>query len=215
MMSIPVLLITQDDNLWRHWRQINTQSWAPARGHDLSDLERWRQQNRSLVFMDRQLPRLPDWDDSDWKKHFHGLQVIVASIRPSDHEASRTFAAGSSGYLHAYSPIPVLENALQSVNAGSVWMGRSLVNQILKEIDRRVKPGLDAKTKVTAWADSLTAREKEVAQRAAVGRSNQEIADELGITERTVRAHMTAVFEKLKVNDRLTLALKVHGISAS
>ena len=143
----------------------------------------------------------------------HDLQIVIASIRPNDHEASRTFTAGSSGYLHAYSPIPVLESALQSVSAGSVWMGRSLVNRILQEIDRRLKPGQESKGQ--AWADSLTLREKEVAQRAAVGRSNQEIADELGITERTVRAHMTAIFEKLGVADRLTLALKVHGISAN
>lgn len=211
-MSIPVLLITQDDSLWQHWRKINAQSWAPARGHDLSDLNRWRQHDRSLVILDRQLPKLPDWDDTQWKKHFHDLQIIIASIRPNDHEASRTFTAGSSGYLHAYSPIPVLESALQSVSAGSVWMGRSLVNRILQEIDRRLKPGQESKGQ--AWADPLTLREKEVAQRAAVGRSNQEIADELGITERTVRAHMTAIFEKLGVADRLTLALKVHGISA-
>ena len=92
-------------------------------------------------------------------------------------------------------------------------MGRSLVNRILQEIDRRIKPSHG--TSGPAWSDSLPLREKEVAQRAAVGRSNQEIADELGITERTVRAHMTAVFEKLGVNDRLTLALKVHGINAS
>lgn len=212
-MSIPVLLITQDDNLWEHWRKINAQSWAPARGHDLSDLDRWRQHGRALVILDRQLPKLPDWDDPQWKKHFHDLQIVIASIRPNDHEASRTFTAGSSGYLHAYSPIPVLESALQSVSAGSVWMGRSLVNRILQEIDRRLKPGQESKAQ--AWADSLTLREKEVAQRAAVGRSNQEIADELGITERTVRAHMTAIFEKLGVADRLTLALKVHGISAN
>jgi DNA-binding NarL/FixJ family response regulator len=212
-MSIPVLLITQDDNLWQHWRQISSERWAPARGRDLSDLDRWRQQKRSLVILDRQLPKLPDWDDAQWKKHFDELKVIIASVRPSDHEASRTFTAGCSGYLHAYSPVSVLDSALQSVNAGSVWMGRSLVNRILKEIDRRLKPAAQSGG-LSAWADTLTLREKEVAQRAAVGRSNQEIADELGITERTVRAHMTAIFEKLGVDDRLTLALKVHGISA-
>ena len=96
-MSIPVLLITQDDNLWQHWRQINAEHWVPARGRDLSDLNRWRQQGRSLVILDRQLPKLPDWDDTEWKNHFRDLQVIIASIRPSDHEASRTFTAGSSG----------------------------------------------------------------------------------------------------------------------
>lgn len=209
-MSTPVLLITQDHYLWQHWRQISSGVWAPARGHDLSDLDRWRQQGRQLVLLDRDLPKLPDWDDAKWPDHFKALQIIVASIRPNDHEASRIFSAGGSGYLHAYSPTPVLESALQSVSSGSVWMGRSLVNRILKEIDARIKkPKTD-----NSWSATLTTREKEVAQRAAVGQSNQEIADALGITERTVRAHMSAIFEKLDIEDRLSLALRVHGITA-
>jgi DNA-binding NarL/FixJ family response regulator len=51
-----------------------------------------------------------------------------------------------------------------------------------------------------------------VARYVALGHSNQSIADSLGITERTVRAHISAIFEKLGVTDRLMLALRVHGI---
>ena len=51
-----------------------------------------------------------------------------------------------------------------------------------------------------------------MARLAAVGYSNAEIAQKLLITERTVRAHLSAVFDKLQVDDRLQLALKVHGI---
>ena len=53
-----------------------------------------------------------------------------------------------------------------------------------------------------------------MARYAASGQSNAQIADALGITERTVKAHLSAVFEKLEVTDRLQLALRVHGISA-
>ncbi|MBN9401292.1 MAG: helix-turn-helix transcriptional regulator, partial [Burkholderiales bacterium] len=54
--------------------------------------------------------------------------------------------------------------------------------------------------------------ERDVARYVALGHSNQSIADSLGITERTVRAHISAIFEKLGVTDRLMLALRVHGI---
>ena len=47
---------------------------------------------------------------------------------------------------------------------------------------------------------------------AANGASNQAIATDCGISERTVKAHLTAVFEKLNLTDRLQLALRVHGI---
>jgi DNA-binding NarL/FixJ family response regulator len=62
------------------------------------------------------------------------------------------------------------------------------------------------------WAQALSSREAEVARLAAVGHSNADIAQKLLITERTVRAHLSAVFEKLHVGDRLQLALQVHGI---
>ena len=62
------------------------------------------------------------------------------------------------------------------------------------------------------WQGLAAEREREVAQRAATGDSNQAIGTALGITERTVKAHLKAVFEKLAVTDRLQLALRVHGV---
>jgi len=56
----------------------------------------------------------------------------------------------------------------------------------------------------------LTKRELEVARTVAGGSSNKEVARQLGITERTVKAHVGAVFQKLKVRDRLHLALIVN-----
>lgn len=86
-------------------------------------------------------------------------------------------------------------------------MGPALVSRLLRMIDQR-SPG------ETLWQNNaLSEREHTVALRAANGASNERIADALGITERTVRAHMSAVFSKLNVADRLQLALLVHGIS--
>jgi len=58
---------------------------------------------------------------------------------------------------------------------------------------------------------TLTVREIEVARAVARGDSNKEIARHLGITERTVKAHLSTLFEKLGVRDRLQLALAVNG----
>jgi DNA-binding NarL/FixJ family response regulator len=57
----------------------------------------------------------------------------------------------------------------------------------------------------------LTRREQEVARAVANGSSNKEVARQLGITERTVKAHIGAVFQKLNARDRLHLALIVNG----
>jgi DNA-binding NarL/FixJ family response regulator len=53
----------------------------------------------------------------------------------------------------------------------------------------------------------LTSREKAVAELVAAGKSNKEVARDLDITERTVKAHLSAAFEKLQVRDRLQLVL--------
>ncbi len=202
---IPVLMLSHDSSLWEHWRHIDEARWLPARGTTVADLGRWIKSRRSFIILDAALPRLPEWDDPSWQTYTGQAQIIVASSRPDDNEAAQALGAGCSGYLHAYSPPETFNRALDAIQSGAIWMGRSLVTKMLKEVSRRLPEAND-------WATGLTAREKEVAQRAAMGSSNQEIADSLNISERTVRAHLSAVFDKLGVNDRLLLALRVHGV---
>lgn len=205
MQAASVLLVTHDDSLWQHWRQLDQSLWLPARGHGLDDLNRWRQQGRKLVLLDAGLPRLPAWNDPAWVQHVRDLNIVVGSMRTNDEEGKQVLSAGASGYVHAYSPVKALSTVLDTVKSGSVWLGPTLLARLLRDIDKKM-PQHDG------WDTGLTLREKEVAQRAAIGHSNQAIADALDITERTVRAHLSAVFEKLGVNDRLLLALKVHGV---
>ena len=62
------------------------------------------------------------------------------------------------------------------------------------------------------WSAALSDRETQVARLVSAGASNKEIAENLLITERTVKAHLSAVFEKLGVRDRLQLSLRVNGL---
>lgn len=64
MKSTPVLLVTHDDLLWQHLRGLDERRWLPARARTLSELKRWREQGRTLVLLDADLPRLPDWQSS-------------------------------------------------------------------------------------------------------------------------------------------------------
>ena len=70
---------------------------------------------------------------------------------------------------------------------------------------------LDARQR-EAWRPRLSLREQEVAQLLARGNSNKEIARQLEITERTVKAHVSAMLEKLGARDRLQLSLIVNGV---
>jgi len=205
---IPLLILTTDDLLWSRWSQAVAHRWLPARGRGLPDAVRWAAQQRQLVLLDAELPRLPAWPDPAWGQVLPAVRLVVASSRPDDERGSQALSAGASGYCHAYMPPSALGTVLDVVASGGVWMGRSLVSRLLQGVHARL-PDTG-----TEWAAGLTGRERSVARRAAMGESNQQIADALSITERTVRAHLSAVFDKLDVGDRLQLALRVHGITA-
>ena len=208
MKPVPVLLITYDDLLWQHWRALDSSRWLAARGRGLADLQRWREQGRTLAVLDTGVPRLPSWQDPSWAPALAGLHLVVASPSPNDEQGTQALGAGAHGYCHSYAPAAALSQALEVVLSGGIWMGRSLVARLLKLVTERAQDS-------HAWDDGvLTERETTVARYAASGQANAQIADALGITERTVKAHLSAVFEKLNVSDRLQLALLVHGISA-
>ena len=87
-----------------------------------------------------------------------------------------------------------------------MWLGQSLLSRLLSQVSSHLPQ------RSNAWQAELTPREIDVAQRAALGHSNALIAEDLGISERTVRAHLGAIFNKLNISDRLMLVLKVHGL---
>jgi len=211
MQARPVLMLTHDEQLWQRWKRVPVTSWLPASGREWADLLRWQAQGRRLVVLDAGLPGLPALDSQDWRSAAATLDIIVASLKPDDEQGRQFLAAGAKGYVHGYMQPDALGTALQMVAGGGVWMGASLLARLLRQLDQSAPQPVASEKH--AWSANLTPREKEVAERAALGMANQAIADELGITERTVRAHISAVFEKLGVPDRLMLALAVHGIS--
>ncbi|WP_051303701.1 response regulator transcription factor [Comamonas composti] len=208
MQAHPVLMVTQNTSLWQHWQQLSSARWQATRGQNLQDLQRWALQSRQLVMLDAALPRLPSWDDAIWTPLLQGMKVLVLNARPNDSEGRQALARGASGYAHAYASAESLSTVLQNIGAGSIWLGRSLLQRLLQDVDSRLPP-----PEPQSWIESLSPREQEVARLASLGNSNPDIAERLGISERTVRAHLSAIFEKLEVSDRLMLALKIHGIA--
>jgi len=102
-----------------------------------------------------------------------------------------------------------LRQVLQVIGAGHVWVGPDIMRDLLAGV--RLSPAKPTEPQAL-WSMGLTEREREIAGLAANGSANREIAEQCGITERTVKAHLAGVFAKLGVVDRLQLALRVHGI---
>ncbi len=140
-----------------------------------------------------------------------GARVIAMTAIENPQEARRALEAGASGYVH-YLAIPqVLEQVAQVVSAGGMWLGADLMRQLVLATARI----LPAASTPSADLSLLTSREKAVAELVAAGKSNKEVARDLDITERTVKAHLGAAFEKLQVRDRLQLVLMFSNKSGA
>ncbi len=137
-----------------------------------------------------------------------GWPVVVMTGVPEEAEAFAALNAGVRGYCHVKAaPEQLREIALVVENSG-LWMPAQLMQRFLAVSTRTVPPSVPDAPQFS----NLTSRESMVAERVAHGASNREIAEELEISERTVKAHLTISFEKLGVRDRVQLALKMNNI---
>jgi DNA-binding NarL/FixJ family response regulator len=134
------------------------------------------------------------------------VPVVVLSNLPQDAQGLAALGAGASGYCSAIALPAVLKQVASVVAKGGLWVGPQLM--------RRLMQGLAARGGKTAHPalDILSQRERQVALAVSQGAANKEIARLMGITERTVKAHLSAIFEKLGVRDRMQLSLLVNGI---
>jgi two-component system nitrate/nitrite response regulator NarL len=151
-----------------------------------------------------------------------GTRVVLLSGSPESNEGLAALDAGAVGYTHSYALPEVLREVATVVEHGGLWVGPDLLKRLISStsvaLARLPQPsnglGVIAQNYAKAWAN-LSTREAQVAQCVAQGKSNLEVAEQLFISERTVKAHMGAAFEKLGVRDRLQLAVAVAAIGAS
>ncbi len=140
------------------------------------------------------------------------VPCVVLSDLPTDEEAIAAFSAGARGYCNTHAFSQVLVQVAAVVLQGGLWIGESLMQRLVSATSRvQAQASGAAAAEGANWSKDLTDREKEVAATLAAGASNKEIARALGITERTVKAHVGAILEKLHVRDRLQLSLVVNG----
>lgn len=137
--------------------------------------------------------------------------LIACSALPRDDEGLAALRAGFRGYCNTWSSVDLLPRMVQAVAAGELWIGRSLLSRLLLAVavqpQEAIGHGYDGR-----WRARLTERECEVAALVADGASNKEAARRLGVSERTIKDHLTHIFSKLHVHDRVQLALHVHGV---
>ena len=110
---------------------------------------------------------------------------------------------GARGVVMKDAATSMLIKAIRSVMAGEYWVGRDRVSGLVDALRPRLRERQPSRT----GDYGLTSRELEVIAAIVAAYSNRDIATKLGITEKTVKRHLTNIFEKLGVSNRLELAL--------
>ena len=166
-----------------------------------------------IVLMDI---KMGDWDGVTATRRIRSsvpsTRVIVLTNHDQDELVFSSIRAGASGYLLKEVTSAQLANAIRTVADGFSLIYPSIAARVLDEFGRlRTGPlgGASSGDAAEGYND-LTAREREVLQLIAHGRSNKEIAGELKISERTVKTHVSNIFGKLELTDRTQVALYAH-----
>lgn len=133
--------------------------------------------------------------------------VLTGMLDQKTHD--RAMQVGAMGVVLKDKGAETLIKAIERVHAGEVWLDRSAVGRFFSE---RLHPGKEDEkgSPEAAKIKSLTERERQVVTLIGEGLKNKQIAERLFISETTVRHHLTSVFSKLDVSDRLELVIYAY-----
>jgi two-component system nitrate/nitrite response regulator NarL len=146
----------------------------------------------------------------------HPNTYVVILLNQATHESViKAFRSGARGVFSRQQPMADFLDCVEHVRKGFIWAGREATNSLLEAFQSIPAPSL-----VTATdSPTLTARELQVVQYAAKGKTNKTIACELGLSEHTVKNYLFRAFEKLGVSSRVELlfylTLRGHTFSAT
>ena len=142
---------------------------------------------------------------SDLLKRKSNLRVILI-IKSTDLDSqAEALKLGAVGIVHKEQNPKLLIEAIRQTYNGETWLNQVLLNRLLEKGRSPNKPS--AKMRFQMELDSLTAREIEVVNMIGEGLKNKSIAERLAISEATVRHHLSSIYGKVGVEDRLNLVI--------
>lgn len=127
-------------------------------------------------------------------------RIIMLTVSDEESDLYEAVKAGASGYILKEISIDDVADAIRAVVAGQSLISPSMASKLLVEFNNLARA---AEERVAVPAPKLTARELEVLEEVALGKSNREIADKLYISENTVKNHIRNILEKLQLHSRM------------
>jgi two-component system, NarL family, response regulator LiaR len=171
-------------------------------GDGVMAVELARQLKPDVVLMDLVMPRLDGIAATTQIKALGtGIRVIALTSFAEDDKVFPAIQAGASSYLLKDVSPDALVEAIRAVYQGEARLHPEVMRKLMAQVTRQVK------SDKSEPAAQLTERENEVIRLVAQGKSNREIAQDLVISEKTAKAHVSNILGKLGLEDRTQMAI--------
>jgi RNA polymerase sigma factor (sigma-70 family) len=145
------------------------------------------------------------------KERNFSTRVLILTAYSEDENVLNAAKGGARGYVLKGTDFPTLLQAIKTVHKGGLWIDKELP---AAEAFEEIAQGQISDTEEANYDDAistLTKRETEILKLVAEGLTNEEIGKKIFISEKTVKTHLTNIFDKLKVNNRFKAALLIMG----
>jgi two-component system, NarL family, nitrate/nitrite response regulator NarL len=165
-----------------------------------------------LVLLDLRMPRCSGIEALQLIQNLSlPVRVLILATEVDKHDIMEVLKRGAAGIILKESTTQLLRKSIHSVVAGEYWVERQSISDLVQELTRRPGP---ASTDVPQGPWRLTPRERQIVAEVVAGKTNKEIAQEFCVSLQTVKHHLTNIFDKVGVHNRLELALfSIHNSS--
>ena len=156
-----------------------------------------------VILMDIKLPQMDGVSATRIiRKECPQTNVLILSGYEDEAHITEAIQAGANGYLSKMLPASELVHALKTFNSEGVMIPQPIMGKLIQGLRQMGTPGYDGAP------DSLTATEIKVMALLGKGKSNKEIAADLGCSVKTIKNHLNSIFQKLGVNNRTEAVVK-------
>jgi DNA-binding NarL/FixJ family response regulator len=144
-------------------------------------------------------------------EQFPNTKVLVLSTYEDDRYITESIRSGAKGYLLKDMPSEELAEAIRFIQRGYTQLAPGLLEKMLSYKDADKDTELKQSEPVSDKLAGLTSRELEVARLVGQGATNQEISEQLFISQSTVKTHLTSIFNRLNIKNRAQLAIYANS----